>query len=93
MPLVGKAWFNIDGLDSQWAIDWRESSPAGYALVSKYLPVLVTKGIMLAIPFALEPIGSFLIKFESRTALDEWVFMWNTGFKIAYLWLPTRLTT
>lgn len=81
-----QAWFNIDLNETEWAANFRKNSPALFAVLSKYLPIVATKAVMTGIPFALIPVGHHLIKFKSRTELDHWVFHWNLMFKIAYLW-------
>eukprot|EP00612_Vaucheria_litorea_P004970 CAMPEP_0171462576 /NCGR_PEP_ID=MMETSP0945-20130129/6557_1 /TAXON_ID=109269 /ORGANISM="Vaucheria litorea, Strain CCMP2940" /LENGTH=670 /DNA_ID=CAMNT_0011989127 /DNA_START=515 /DNA_END=2527 /DNA_ORIENTATION=- len=58
-----------------------------YGVISGYLPVLTLLILMTLLPMAIEYSATKVIRFKSKSEVDNYIFLWHFGFEIANLWL------
>jgi len=89
--LVGVlAWGTIVGVIQSVSTDFANKLFEGggteskfYNLVKDYIPALVVSLVLLWIPNLFFLLARSVIRFKSHTQCDEFVLLWNTGYRLA----------
>ena len=56
-----------------------------YGLFAGYIPILLLELLMIAVTFSLKFIAEHFIRFKTKSEIDNFVFLWHFGYRLANL--------